>query len=121
VKQILSPNSPSSLVNDLGFYCERTYIRTLGGSLFFVGGNIGVAIFSYISDRYGRKKSIQYSYLIGSLALFLLGVATTGPLTYILFLMLVWAGMSCYMFLSLIYLSEISSKNRKGVNLINFV
>jgi len=121
--KIESQNIPDSLVNELKFYCEDSYIRTLGGSLFFVGGNVGVIFFSYISDRYGRKIAIQYSYLIGSIALFLLGVATTGPFTYILFLMLIWAGMSCYMFLSLIYLAEVSdehfSRNASAVLLLS--
>jgi len=104
-----SENSPNSLAIDLGFYCENSYIRTLGGSLFFVGGNIGVAYSSYLSDKSGRKISLVLTYLIGSISLLALTVAS-GPFTYCLCLMLIWGSFSNYTVLSLTYVAEFSNE-----------
>jgi len=70
-----------------------------------------VAFFSYISDYYGRKPAMYYAYIVGAASMLLLGIATVGPWSYLLFLMLLWGGMSCFVSLSLTYVAEISSKS----------
>jgi len=110
IEQRFSKNSPSSLAIDVGLYCDQAYYRSLGSSVFFLGGNIGVAIFSKISDDHGRKPAMVYSYTVGAASLLLLGIATVGPWSYLLFLMMIWGGMSCFLAISLTYISEFSSK-----------
>ena len=105
-------------MNELGFYCENSYIRTLGGSLFFVGGNIGVAYSSYLSDKSGRKVALTRTYLLGSIALFALGTIATGPFTYCLCLMFIWGSFSNFTVLSLTYIAEFSSKKTTFLRLL---
>lgn len=105
----ISPDSPSSLAIDLGLYCEKNYIKSLAGTLFFLGGNIGAGLFSYLSDKKGRKTSLMYSYTCGAIALFLLGTMAMGPFTYILFLMMVGASLNCFCTIALTYVAEITS------------
>ena len=59
VDRVLSPNSPSSLVNDLGLYCEKNYIRTLASTLFFVGGNIG-STYPFHGGTSEKEKSSKF-------------------------------------------------------------
>ena len=109
--KIISPNSPSSLAIDIGLYCEYSYIKTLAGTLFFLGGNIGAGYFSFLSDWKGRKTSLLHAYVFGSIGLFMLGVGVMGPFTYILFLMLTWACLNSFCTISLTYINEISSNS----------
>ncbi len=106
--KMLSPNSPNSLVVDLGFYCEKAYVRTVASMLFFAGGNIGAAVVASLSDNRGRKYAMTVSYFFTAVFTILLGAASIGPLTYCLFLMLTWAGSFFYCSISLTYLVEVS-------------
>ena len=109
VDRVLSPNSPSSLVNDLGLYCEKNYIRTLASTLFFVGGNIGSTYYAYICDAKGRKTAMFWSYFLGAISLLLLGTVAVGPITYMLCIMLVWGNLNSFCGFSITYAAEISS------------
>jgi MFS family permease len=109
-ERIFSPNSPSSLVVDLGLYCEKSYVRTLAGFMFFLSQNIGSGYFAYLSDKSGRRKSLMYSYLLGGVSLVCLGMGSIGPVTYIIFLMLVRGMSSSYSSISLTYLAEVGNQ-----------
>ena len=117
--QVISPNSPNSLAIDLGLYCEKNYIRTLAGTFFFLGGNIGAGYYSYLSDKKGRKTSMIYMYVFGAICLFLLGTAAIGPLSYIFLLLLTWANLSPFCSISLTYIVEFTG-NLVGENFVNF-
>ena len=105
-----SENSPDSLVNDLGLYCENAYVRTLASTLFFVGGNIGAGYYSYLSDAKGRKTALKLCYLLGSVSYLFLSTMAHGPLTYMLGVMAVWGNFSSFTTLSITYAAEISSE-----------
>jgi len=108
--RVFSPNSPTSFVIDLGFYCEQSYVRTIAGILFFLGGNIGNGYFSYVSDKQGRKPAMLYSYVLGAVFLFFFIGFSSGPISYICLLMLTWGSMSCFIGVSLTYLAEIGNE-----------
>jgi len=109
-EQILSTNSPSSLVIDLGLYCEMSYVRALAGFMFFLSQNIGSGYFAYLSDKSGRKTSLFYQYLLGGISLLCLGMGSIGPVTYVMFLMLVRGMSSSYSSISLTYLAEVGNQ-----------
>jgi len=119
VDRVIADYSPSSIVNSLGFYCDQAYVRTLASTLFFVGGNIGAAYYSSLSDSKGRKVALRTCYMLGSISLVLLGTIAVGPLTYMLCIMLVWGNFGSFCTLSITYASEISDeKFGKNASLI---
>jgi len=110
VDRIIADYSPSSIVNDLGFYCENAWVRTMASTLFFLGGNIGSTYYSYVSDAKGRKVALSLCYGLGAVALLFLGLFASGPWTYMLGIMLIWGNMSVYCTISITYASEVSDE-----------
>lgn len=48
---------PSSIVIDFDLVCSKSLYPTLGLSALNVGGLVGVLLFGFLNDRWGRKKS----------------------------------------------------------------
>ncbi|UYV66229.1 hypothetical protein LAZ67_4000912 [Cordylochernes scorpioides] len=53
-----------TITTDLNWVCENNQLPYIAQTVFYVGTSIGVLVFGYIADRYGRKPSILISYLI---------------------------------------------------------
>jgi len=62
VNKTLVYDSTHSIVKEFGLYCEYKYLRTISGSIFFVGSIIGTVFFTFFQMR--RKKYLILSWLI---------------------------------------------------------
>ena len=76
-------------------------------SLFFIGSGAGAVIFPFISDKFGRKKSMFYAILFGGILMCLTGLAMRFWQLKILFF-LIGFSITGYEVISLVYVTEIS-------------
>jgi hypothetical protein len=53
--QIISSQSPLSIVEEFGLYCSSSSLIYQAEGLFFLGGFISGYLLSYISERIGRR------------------------------------------------------------------
>ena len=104
--EILSPNSPNSLVVQFGLYCSSAYLRSLGGTIFFAGGSLGSIILLGLADKIGRKPIMIISYFLGTLGILGLGIFANSYIMYYFFLSLCWFGFDPYFALSTILANE---------------
>jgi len=104
---MLSPNFPQNVVTEFALYRDRSHLRDLCGTFFFLGGSLGTLLFSRIADSYGRKKALFFSYTLGSISLLLMGLSAFGIVPFYLYLASSWAGYDAYFAFSLILVSEI--------------
>ena len=51
-----------SIVTEFDIYCDRDWIIHMTTSIFFIGWMIGALIMGWVSDNYGRKKTLFISY-----------------------------------------------------------
>ena len=108
---MISPDSPNNVVTEFALYCERSHLRDLCGTFFFLGGSIGTLLFSRIADSHGRKKALFFSYALGSISLLLMGLSAYGIVPFYFYLASSWAGYDAYFAFSLILVSEIGGKD----------
>jgi OCT family organic cation transporter-like MFS transporter 4/5 len=104
--QILSPSSPNSLVVEFGLYCDQAYLRSFGGTIFFAGGSVGCLVLMTFADTYGRKLVLLFTYVIGSVAILLLGILADSYVGYFIFVAICWFGFDPYFALCTIILNE---------------
>jgi len=110
---VISNDSPRNLVTEFELYCDRASLRDLAGSLFFLGGSIGTLIFSYITDKYGRKKGLLIAYAIGAVAAIFWGL-TPNLFFFYVFMVLTWGGFDAYFASCFIMPSESGGKENKN-------
>ena len=61
----------TSLVQEYGFACDEYYLRTIYSAIYMLGMLVGSYFFGWISDTYGRMKSLMLAVLVVSLSGFL--------------------------------------------------
>jgi len=57
-----------SLVQEFGFVCDRSTLRTLYNAIYMLGMLLGSYFFGYVSDKYGRMNSLLIAVLTVSLS-----------------------------------------------------
>ena len=103
------PGSSESLTVSFNLYCERSYLKSLCQTLFFIASNISTLIFSFLADLKGRKVAILILYILGAIPLLVASFAGSWVLFMIL-LILSGAGVNPYSGLCFILLSESSGE-----------
>jgi len=106
--QQISPDTPNSPALDFGLYCNRAYMRSW--TQLCIAGMVGAGLFSFISDYFGRKKAMFFSYALITLSIFSLAMATFSHIVFNALFKLVGLGIGGYISISITYLSEIGSK-----------
>jgi MFS family permease len=104
----IDKNSYNSASLEFGLYCERRAERIYGESMLFLGNLLGLFIFNYISDNYGRLKSLFLSWFLGFIGS-LLGNFAYNELYLHIGMLLIGLGMGAFGVISNVYISEISN------------
>ncbi|CAG0916195.1 unnamed protein product, partial [Notodromas monacha] len=53
------PTAPASIVSDFDLVCEKDVYPSIGLCIFQIANGLGMPIFGYVADRFGRKKSFM--------------------------------------------------------------
>uniref|UniRef100_A0A3B5BCQ8 Solute carrier family 22 member 6 n=1 Tax=Stegastes partitus TaxID=144197 RepID=A0A3B5BCQ8_9TELE len=56
----------STLATEWDLVCDKKTVNKATTTIFFIGVMTGAAVFGYLSDRFGRKKTLLLSYMITS-------------------------------------------------------
>ncbi|KRX06567.1 Major facilitator superfamily domain, general substrate transporter [Pseudocohnilembus persalinus] len=108
--KIVKHMSADSLALDFELYCEKKYLISLCGSVFFIGAALAGFIFAQMAQQKGRKKAILYSIALGGLSLFLAGFSQS-IYQFIFLIFFSGVGLNGFETLSLVYVTEISAEN----------
>ncbi|XP_030595109.1 solute carrier family 22 member 7-like [Archocentrus centrarchus] len=54
----------STLATEWDLVCDNRRANRATATIFFIGVMVGAAVFGYISDRFGRKKTLMLSYIV---------------------------------------------------------
>ncbi|KAM4583581.1 solute carrier family 22 member 7-like [Odontesthes bonariensis] len=57
----------STLATEWDLVCDHKSVNTATATIFFMGVMVGAAIFGYLSDRFGRKRTLLVSYIMTTL------------------------------------------------------
>ncbi|RXG73421.1 Organic cation transporter protein [Armadillidium vulgare] len=102
----------STVVSTFDLVCDRTYLASLGGSVYMAGNFIGSPILGLISDKYGRKFGLLVSTLL-FVTCGLVGVLSPNYVIFLLFRFLTGAGaIGCFQVAFVIGIEFISAKWR---------
>ncbi|EGR33885.1 major facilitator superfamily protein, putative [Ichthyophthirius multifiliis] len=111
-------NSQKSASLEFRLYCEKRNERIYGESLLYFGNLVGLFIFNYISDNYGRLLALISSWILGFIGC-ISGVLAKSSVFLNLGMLLIGLGMGAFGVISNVYVSEIS--NKKYGNLYQLV
>ncbi|KAL7644054.1 UNVERIFIED_CONTAM: hypothetical protein RMT77_004866 [Armadillidium vulgare] len=102
----------STVVSTFDLVCDRTYLASLGGSVYMAGNFLGSPILGLISDKYGRKFGLLVSTLL-FVTCGLVGVVSPNYVIFLLFRFLTGAGaIGCFQVAFVIGIEFISAKWR---------
>uniref|UniRef100_A0A8C4DWY2 Solute carrier family 22 member 6 n=1 Tax=Dicentrarchus labrax TaxID=13489 RepID=A0A8C4DWY2_DICLA len=54
----------STVVTEWNLVCDKRRVNRATATIFFIGVMVGAAVFGYLSDRFGRKRTLLASYMI---------------------------------------------------------
>lgn len=73
----LLAGTANSLVVHFQLYCDREYLIGLTQSIYFGISNFAILLFSFLADKYGRRKVIVFCYIIGTFPILVGGFSPT--------------------------------------------
>ena len=109
----LAEDQPSSIVIDLGLYCEREYLKSIGSTLLLIGGSAGSVVGSIFADLKGRKTTLFGLWMAGIVLLIGFGLFNFGVATYFFFIFFTWAALAPYITISNILINEQAGNDYK--------
>jgi MFS family permease len=67
-----------SVRSELGFFCDRAWILQITNAVFFLGFLCGAVVAGWLSDKYGRKRSMTAAIALSAFATALPALASSG-------------------------------------------
>lgn len=91
-------------------YCNKKYYISLTQTIYFAVSNFSILLFSFLADKYGRRKVIVLCYIIGSVPILVGGFSPTWIAFMVLFC-ISGVGISPYAILVFVLMQENSNES----------